>query len=459
MRYLAILKDSFREALDTWVLVVMVILSTLSILAVGTLSFKPLPAKEAMDQFFPNPKLQGISMMFVALNHAELNRSQVDPEEIKAKREGEDILGRMMLISEYRLDKVDLVAGEADSPESTYALTVSELFPRVGKIDDPDKAIEKGTSRVRTIFQKAEDLGFLKIKEVSGKFEEMKDDAHVARVRYKVVLEGNSRTLRIWAHEPSLFFGALPLEAASAPLGYQLYVLGQNVISIGAWAAILVGVIITSFFIPNMLAKGTVEMMLVKPINRWSLILYKYVGGLSFIFLINAYAVTGMWLMLGLRTGLWANGLLLLIVTLTFFFAILYSVSTFVSVATRSIIATIIVTILVWIAFAGVGITDNFMSAMNKKEARIAKREGREEPPKSDMAKAAALLHSLTPRTEDLNQLNDQITFSAFMTGGVEFSEKMRFSERAWWESILVAFIWIAIFLALSCTWFWLKDY
>ena len=38
---------------------------------------------------------------------------------------------------------------------------------------------------------------------------------------------------------------------------------------IGAWVALLTGVIITSFFVPNMLRKGTVDLLLVKPIQRW----------------------------------------------------------------------------------------------------------------------------------------------------------------------------------------------
>ena len=58
---------------------------------------------------------------------------------------------------------------------------------------------------------------------------------------------------------------------------------------------LLYGVIITGFFIPNMLRKGTLDLLLVKPISRWTLLLYKYVGGLSFIFLNAAVAVIGIW--------------------------------------------------------------------------------------------------------------------------------------------------------------------
>ena len=52
MKYLAILKDSLREAFDTWSLVVLLALSTLVIGFVATISFKPLSAETTMQQFF-----------------------------------------------------------------------------------------------------------------------------------------------------------------------------------------------------------------------------------------------------------------------------------------------------------------------------------------------------------------------------------------------------------------------
>ena len=75
------------------------------------------------------------------------------------------------------------------------------------------------------------------------------------------------------------------------PLGFQLYILEDFIVnSVGSWVAILVSVVITAFFIPNMLRKGTVDLLIVKPIRRSTLLLYKYVGGLLFILLNTAVA-------------------------------------------------------------------------------------------------------------------------------------------------------------------------
>ena len=52
-------------------------------------------------------------------------------------------------------------------------------------------------------------------------------------------------------------------------LGYMVYWIENRLINgFGAWIGILLGVIVTSFFIPNMLRKGTVDMLIVKPITE-----------------------------------------------------------------------------------------------------------------------------------------------------------------------------------------------
>src|SRR5262249_48816585 len=120
---------------------------------------------------------------------------------------------------------------------------------------------------------------------------------------FQVDTQPTSATPRIWFTQPGLFFGALPLSAIEAPLGLQLYVIPSVIISIGSWVVVIAGIIISSFFIPNMMRKGTVDLLLVKPIHRWALLSYKYVGGLTFIFINNVYAIVGIWLALGLRSG------------------------------------------------------------------------------------------------------------------------------------------------------------
>src|SRR5262249_34101817 len=111
---------------------------------------------------------------------------------------------------------------------------------------------------------------------------------------------------RAWVYEPALFFGALPLSFLQMSLAKIVEFITDDLI--GTWGAgitMLLSTVITAFFIPNMLRKGTVDMLLAKPIHRTTLLIYKFIGGLTFMFLNTLVIVVGVWLILGWRTGVW----------------------------------------------------------------------------------------------------------------------------------------------------------
>lgn len=448
MRYFAILKDSLREALDAKVLYVLLALSTIVIAFVGTLSFKPLSAEKTMAQFFFTPNVVPLAVVL----HAH------KPE--KQKEQG--MQRSMNALMKYKLVKTELVNGEPDAPESEYALTISQQHGAVS---------EQG---VLGIFDDAKQLGYVEVGKVTI-LEEPNEEKKTTL--YKVNIKGTSRMHRIWAAQPTLFFGAIPVGELAAPLGFQIYFLTSIVLSMGVWIALLIGVVITSFFIPNMLRKGTVDLLLVKPIQRWALLVYKYIGGLTFIFLSTAYAIGGIWLVLGIRTGLWAHWSLLLIFTVTFFFAILYAISTLVAVVTRSTVTAIMVTIGCWFLFFIVGTAYTIFNnqyvveeARDKERAKqkandpVVEQKAEAEGEDSrwghgNAAYTVFALHKITPRTSDLSHLNDLIVYTDFMTGNLGDISTFDTSQRNWWESVFVSFVWITIFLGLASLWFTFKDY
>ena len=129
-------------------------------------------------------------------------------------------------------------------------------------------------------------------------------------------------------------------------LGQVLYIIEDQIINgLGGAVALLIGLIITSFFIPNMLRKGSVDLLISKPIGRSQLLIYKYIGGLTFVFLVTTFTVGGIWLVIALRSGFWDPSFLAVIPILTFTFAIVYAMSTLVAVFTRSAIAAMILSI------------------------------------------------------------------------------------------------------------------
>ena len=138
-----------------------------------------------------------------------------------------------------------------------------------------------------------------------------------------------------------IFFGAVTI-TRNTSLGFVLWLIEDQLINgLGSGVALLISMIITAFFIPNMLRKGSIDLLVSKPIGRSQLLIYKYIGGLTFIFLLSCVSIGGVWLVLAVRSGYWDPSFLVVIPVLTFTFAILYAVSTLVAVFTRSAIAAL----------------------------------------------------------------------------------------------------------------------
>jgi hypothetical protein len=78
------------------------------------------------------------------------------------------------------------------------------------------------------------------------------------------------------------------------------------------------------------------------------LFLSKFLGGCTFTFLCAAYLFGGVWLLLGLRLGIWHQGILLSIPIYVFVFAIYFTVSAIAGVIWRNSIVSVIVAVVFW---------------------------------------------------------------------------------------------------------------
>jgi len=66
----------------------------------------------------------------------------------------------------------------------------------------------------------------------------------------------------------------------------------------------------TANLVPVMVEKGYVDLLLSKPLSRTALFLGRYLGALSVVGINLFYLITGVWLILGLKTGVWRTGIL-----------------------------------------------------------------------------------------------------------------------------------------------------
>jgi len=491
MKFLAILKDSFREAIDAKVFYVMVGLSVLLTLLAFTLTFTPAASGERVMQFAAIP---------LNLDDEDMAAMTRDPQEF-SQRVMRQALGGKRRVA-YQLVSAKPAEGAPDAPASPFKVVVSAtyFFPDDAKKikADPTEAVEQIRRRFGA-FDKLKIVEAGDVRQVDppdvkeGDAPGLPFMAPPSKLYFEVTTRPTPATARFWWHKCSLFFGALAFpDEATIPLFMWIYVIEAGIVAgFGAWVTILVSVILTSFFVPHMLRKGTVDMLVVKPIHRVTLLLYKYVGGLTFIFLNTTLAIGGVWVALGLRTGQWPSGFLAMIFVITFFFAILYAVSTLAAVLTRSPIVAIMATCAAWFLLFMVGLGYEWFERARERDEQFVRTQQKEKesgvadlpqapPPQAPrgpadenaapptqrdlsyqgwFAKVVYAAHYVLPRTTDIDKLSDQLMLRDLTFANLAGEKKQTNTPIAWAESLTVSLAFIAVMLALACWRFAVKDY
>jgi ABC-type transport system involved in multi-copper enzyme maturation permease subunit len=483
MKFLAILKDSLREAIDAKVFYIMVGLSVLVTLVALTLTFTPTPSGDRVMQSACFP---------LDLNDEDMAEVTGDQQKFAQRimrqfTEGTRRVG-------YQLVSAKPVDGAPDAPTSPFkvVLAVTFVLPDEAKKAkaDPSETIAHIRERFGA-YDKLKIVEAAEVRMVDGP-SDVPDVLKPRRVYFEVTTRPTPATARFWWHKLSLFFGAVPIggQDAAIPLFMWIYIIEAGIVAgFGAWVTILVSVILTSFFIPNMLRKGTVDMLVVKPIHRVTLLIYKYIGGLTFIFLNTTLAIGGVWLALGLRTGQWPTGFLVMILVITFFFAILYSVSALAGVLTRSPIVAILMACATWLILFLVGMGYNIFEGFRDQDQAAQRREQAEKKADKDLgpasepeppptagdgpraqpmrndyydgwfAKVVYGLHFILPRTADIDKLSDQLLLQDLTFANLAGEKKQVNTPVAWGESLTVSLVFIAVMLGLACWRFAVKDY
>jgi ABC-2 type transport system permease protein len=88
--------------------------------------------------------------------------------------------------------------------------------------------------------------------------------------------------------------------------------------------------------IPGVLEAGRISLLLSKPIGRTTLLVGRYLGNLLVVSLNHIYLVTGVWIILALKTNIWDYHFLLAIPVSIFIFSVLLCVVVFVGVIWES---------------------------------------------------------------------------------------------------------------------------
>jgi len=147
-----------------------------------------------------------------------------------------------------------------------------------------------------------------------------------------------------------LWFSGLILGSGQSPEDFYIkglfYMFGYK-----AWltfGAGIIAVISTAGIFPEFIREGSIDLVLSKPISRIRLFVLKWVTGLLFVALQITVFTTACFFAIGIRGGVWAFSIFWAIPLTVLFFSYLYSFSVLIGVFTRSTIAALILTLLLW---------------------------------------------------------------------------------------------------------------
>ena len=351
--YFAVIKDSFREALASRVLWILLLFSTLFLLAVAPLSLPEQHGTEfEVDSVFDWPGLV-----------AKIKGQGASDEPSPGKR-----------IWELLTDNVrQKLAGLPDIPtsdETPYELTLA-VVEDLNRLLSDRSLYDEAAWRGIELEKNATDL-------IGRGVDKLSED-DVARLN-RILLE-MAFPFEI-AHRTAggvhlAYFGwktKAPLSIArnqvTTIVNTSLTVfMSLFVGTLGVFAAILV----TAPIIPQTFEAGAIDLLLSKPVSRSLLFLAKFLGGCAFIVLNAAYCVVGLWLIVGLRFEIWSGKLLLCIPLFMFLFAIYYAVSSLAGVIWRNAIVSVVISILFWAACFLVGQTKGIIEQFFINPYRIVK--------------------------------------------------------------------------------------
>lgn len=115
------------------------------------------------------------------------------------------------------------------------------------------------------------------------------------------------------------------------------------------WAAAILALISTASIFPDFISSGSIELSLSKPIGRLRLFLTKYLTGLLFVALQVAVFCGASFVVIGWRSGSWDWRLFMGVPLVLAFFSYLFAFCVLMGMLTRSAVASILLTAVLWV--------------------------------------------------------------------------------------------------------------
>ncbi len=334
--YIGILIDSFWEAVSSKVLWALLALSTLILLALA-------PFGLTTERSF---------------NSTEKTRLL---EKLARGLEGKGSAGVQAVANKLDAKIQERIKKKAEDPKSNEDIRTRELVEELNRLladktlFDPEAFRSTAQiERYKVLIDKLPD---------SIETEELEElNRRLLSTTFSVELEP-PRGEQIWLSYAGFKIGQpIPLKRKQIRQFFEPVVL-MTVLKLGLAVFIdFIGIIMTSWIIPDTFRSGSLHLMLSKPISRTWLFLSKFFGGCIFVSLNLVYVILGLYLIAGFRFEIWNNGLLACIPLLLFVFMIFYSISALTGLIWGNAIVCVVSCIVFWGFCFSIGLVREIMS-------------------------------------------------------------------------------------------------
>jgi ABC-type transport system involved in multi-copper enzyme maturation permease subunit len=338
--YLAILKDSFREALASRVLWIVLILATIALVLTA-----PVGLKHQKTARLRRNSVRDWQALVTRID--EQRRSD-------APSPGRQIWNRWSEPLKARLTRI-----EEESPGDISGDVAADILDEINNLLDDPTFYDQAAWQETEPGAEADELLRRGVSKLNGD-EVARLNRLLLRAAYPAQIpndETSEVSISYLGFRTDKPYPLTPQQTAVIVKSVLAGIVNTIVGTFGVLAAILV----TAPIIPQTFEPGAVDLLMSKPVSRSLVFLTKVLGGCAFIALTAAYLIAGLWLIAGLRFDIWSNRLFLCVPVVVFLFAIYYSVSALAGVIWRNAIVSVVVTIIFWGVCFGVWVAKEFV--------------------------------------------------------------------------------------------------
>ena len=435
----AILADSFHESVDRKSLLVLLFLAALLIAFCFGISFETEKPGSALEKqalsfgSFGRMRRLSFGSLFSSM---DWSAGEIKPVE---NSEGwrPELTGGYALTLTFKPDALDEMVRRWRPYKKERDTVKREVFKDI----PPDNAPVRPGDRIAFIEGRFAQFGY---SEIQTHFMNQNPPTYRVALHTAYPYELNSASSMI------LLYGALKVPLWNMSVAEQVVRIELFLANgVAGFLGVIVAVLACAGFVPSMLQKGTLDLLLARPVGRRRLLLFKYLGGLWFVLILTTVLIGGCWIAIALRTGYSSPWFLASILTVTAIFAVVHSVAVLAGVLTRSGTISALLAIGVW----GVSSTLVFI------------RDGIDLLYAGQMVPAWAksllnVLYAIAPKTLDLASLNTYfLSHSHLSESAYQRSFAGTIPKVEWGYSIGTTAIFTAVMLGLAMWTFRRKDY